>query len=154
MKSLAMAAGAFCAALATAASAQYYSENGRWVQRGGAGQECWNPHAGHFEQVRPGERQDDLDFSRCRVIGGRAYDAPVYSAPAYQPPPVYANPNEPGPAYAPGYGWYDNGARNLSSGDECWNPHAGHYEQVRPGERQDDLDFSRCRPIGYGYRYR
>jgi len=28
--------------------------------------ECWNPHAGHFEGVRPGERQDDLDFSRCR----------------------------------------------------------------------------------------
>jgi hypothetical protein len=29
-------------------------------------QECWNPRAGHFEDVRPGERQDDLDFSRCR----------------------------------------------------------------------------------------
>ena len=26
-------------------------------------QECWNPRAGHFEDVRPGERQDDLDFS-------------------------------------------------------------------------------------------
>ena len=44
---------------------------------------------------------------------------------------------------------------------ECWNPHAGHFEGVRPGERQDDLDFSRCRPkagevlpypgSGYGY---
>ena len=32
--------------------------------------ECWNPHAGHFEEVRPGERQDDLDFSRCRRRGG------------------------------------------------------------------------------------
>ena len=30
------------------------------------GEECWNPRAGHFERVRPGERQDDLDFSRCR----------------------------------------------------------------------------------------
>jgi hypothetical protein len=28
---------------------------------------------------------------------------------------------------------------------ECWNPRARHYEEVRPGERQDDLDFSRCR---------
>jgi hypothetical protein len=35
---------------------------------------------------------------------------------------------------------------------ECWNPHARHFEAVRPGEVQDDLDFSRCRPVGYGYR--
>jgi len=152
MKTIAIAAGALCAALATAASAQYYSYGGRYAQRVDGTQECWNPHAGHFEQVRPGERQDDLDFSRCRTQP--QYAAPVYNAPAYQPPPVYANPNEPGPAYAPGYGWYNNGSRGLTSNDECWNPHAGHYEQVRPGDRQDDLDFSRCRPIGYGYRYR
>jgi len=152
MKTIAIAAGALCAALATAASAQYYTQDGRYVQRVDGTQECWNPHAGHFEQVRPGERQDDLDFSRCRTQ--RQYAAPVYTAPAYQPPPVYANPNERGPAYAPGYGWYDNGTRGANAGDECWNPHAGHFEQVRPGERQDDLDFSRCRPAGYGYRYR
>ena len=30
--------------------------------------ECWNPGAGHFEQVRPGEYQNDLDYGRCRVI--------------------------------------------------------------------------------------
>jgi len=41
------------------------------------------------------------------------------------------------------------------AGEECWNPHARHYEGVRPGERQDDLDFSRCRPQdAYGYRDR
>ena len=41
------------------------------------------------------------------------------------------------------------------TGQECWNPHARHFEAVRPGERQDDLDFSRCRPqSGYGYRDR
>lgn len=34
----------------------------RWDNR-----ECWNPRARHYESVRPGERQDDLDFSRCRV---------------------------------------------------------------------------------------
>ena len=28
--------------------------------------ECWNSNAGRFELVRPGVRQDDLDFSRCR----------------------------------------------------------------------------------------
>ena len=37
------------------------------VYRDPAGEECWNPHARHFEEVRPGERQDDLDFSRCRM---------------------------------------------------------------------------------------
>jgi hypothetical protein len=40
-------------------------------------------------------------------------------------------------------GWY---GRGLTDNDECWNPHAGHFEGVRPGESQDDLDFSRCRP--------
>ena len=28
---------------------------------------------------------------------------------------------------------------------ECWNPRARHYEEVREGEHQNDLDFSRCR---------
>jgi hypothetical protein len=37
------------------------------------------------------------------------------------------------------------------SRDECWNPRAGHYEGVRPGEVQNDLDFSRCRPAGSSY---
>jgi hypothetical protein len=41
-------------------------------------QECWNPHAGHFERVRPGETQNDLDFSRCRLMGDyRASDRDV-----------------------------------------------------------------------------
>jgi hypothetical protein len=33
--------------------------------------ECWNPRAGHFEGVREGEYQDDLDFGRCRQVGRR-----------------------------------------------------------------------------------
>jgi hypothetical protein len=37
--------------------------NDRWSRNG---YECWNPRARHFEGVREGERQDDLDFSRCR----------------------------------------------------------------------------------------
>lgn len=35
--------------------------------------ECWNPRAGHFEGVREGERQDDLDFSRCRIDSDNYY---------------------------------------------------------------------------------
>jgi len=42
----------------------------------------------------------------------------------------------------------DYRASNRDVPRECWNPHAGHFEGVRPGERQDDLDFSRCRPVG------
>jgi len=38
------------------------------AQRGG--QECWNPGARHFERVRPGEVQNDLDFRRCRPVRG------------------------------------------------------------------------------------
>ena len=65
-------------------------------------------------------------------------------------------------AYAPGRGyardrsWRDDPAR-LTDRDECWNPRARHFEGVRPGERQDDLDFSRCRPKaedGRSYRWR
>ena len=32
---------------------------------------------------------------------------------------------------------------------ECVNTHTGRFERVRPGEYQDDLDFRRCRVIGY-----
>jgi hypothetical protein len=38
-----------------------------------AAQECWNPRARHYESVRPGDRQDDLDFSRCRSQDGRRW---------------------------------------------------------------------------------
>jgi len=59
--------------------------------------------------------------------------------------------------------WRDERWRDprYAQGDwECWNPHAGHFEGVRPGEVQNDLDFSRCRPKdgalqpypGYGWR--
>jgi len=82
------------------------------------GQECWNPGAGHFEGVRPGEVQNDLDFSRCRPIGQGGY---------YEPR-------------------YDNRFdRRGELARECWNPRARHYENVREGTVQDDLDYSRCR---------
>jgi hypothetical protein len=83
--------------------------------------ECWNPRAGHFEKIRAGERQNDLDYSHCR------------------PASYYSSRHSGG-----GSGYRDGGYRDERP-RECWNPRAGHYEGVRPGERQDDLDFSRCR---------
>lgn len=35
---------------------------------------------------------------------------------------------------------------------ECWNPRARHYESVREGDFQDDLDYNRCRALRYGWR--
>ncbi|HEX4333104.1 MAG TPA: hypothetical protein VH040_13260 [Usitatibacter sp.] len=135
MKAFAITMGAVLAAAAATASADvYYGDRAYYSPEPtlNSNLECWNPHARHFEQVRPGERQDDLDKNNCRNM------APAI---AYDPVPV-----APAPAR-----YYD---RRAYSGDECWNPHAGHFEQVRPGERQDDLDFSRCRPEGYRYAYR
>jgi len=123
MKIPAIAAGlVFATAAATASAQVYYERTYTYDPYYGArtipdsNSECWNPRAGHFEQVRPGEVQNDLDFSRCRSYGGRYYDNSRYAERRYY------------------------GARQ-----ECWNPRAGHYEEVRPGEAQGDLDFGRCR---------
>ena len=125
MKLSAIAAGLALATAAAGASAQVYYERtysydpslGARTYYPTGRDECWNPGAGHFEAVRPGEVQNDLDFSRCRAIGG---------APAYVERRYYREYREP--------------ARQ-----ECWNPRAGHYEAVREGEYQGDLDFGRCR---------
>jgi len=127
MRTIAIAAGALLTTLAAAtASAQVYIERtyayDPYVAR--AGDECWNPRAGHFEAVRPGEVQNDLDFGRCRAIGGRYYGDRSYSR------------------------YYrDREIRDVRR--ECWNPRAGHFEEERPGEYQGDLDLSRCRIIRY-----
>jgi hypothetical protein len=47
--------------------------NGRWRDGRNSRLECWNPRARYFEGVREGEYQDDLDFSRCRVMGNGYY---------------------------------------------------------------------------------
>jgi hypothetical protein len=124
MKALAIAAATILAGLATSASAQtYYSDRGYSRDRiaQAADQECFNPRAGHFERVRPGDVQDDLDFRRCRVVG-----------------------NNDRYAYEERGDW--RARREYREGrQECWNPRARHYEEVRRGERQDDLDFSQCR---------
>jgi hypothetical protein len=122
MKLSAIAAGLVLATAAASASAQVYYERtysydpyyGRAAYPE-ARDECWNPRAGHYEAVRPGEVQNDLDFQRCRASGGAYAERRYYREAA----PV---------------------ARQ-----ECWNPRAGHYEAVRPGEYQGDLDMGRCR---------
>jgi hypothetical protein len=43
--------------------------------------------------------------------------------------------------------WRDNRYREMRR--ECWNPRAGHFEEDRRGEYQNDLDYSRCRPLPY-----
>ena len=123
MRTLAIAAGALLTTLAaTTASAQVYIERSYaydpYQAREGA--ECWNPRAGHFEAVRPGEVQNDLDFSRCRMNGvnNRWAERRMYR-------------------------------EYRERAQECWNPRAGHYEAVRPGEFQGDLDFGRCRIARY-----
>ena len=93
--------------------------------------ECWNPGAGHFEGVRPGEVQNDLDFGRCRPMAGYRNDGNYRGG---------------------GDGYYRGNPRDVAQ--ECWNPGARHFEGVRPGEVQNDLDFSRCRPIQGGYEPR
>ena len=64
-----LAAGALLAGAAATASAQvYYQRSYSYDPYYGAraGDECWNPRAGHYDAVRPGEYQGDLDFGRCR----------------------------------------------------------------------------------------
>ncbi len=86
MKIIAIAVGSALTALATSASAQVYLSRSYtyepyvWSPRVALDErhECWNFRARQFEQVRPGEYQDDLDFGRCRVIGGRVYESRAF----------------------------------------------------------------------------
>ena len=100
--------------------------------------ECWNPRAGHFEQVRPGEYQNDLDYNRCRVMGDYRRDDRMY----------YRDSDR--RYYRDERGYYRDSDRpnyrvEREGAQECWNPRAGHFENVREGTFQNDLDYSRCR---------
>lgn len=116
--------------------------------------ECWNAGARHFEGVRRGETQNDLDFSRCRPVGDyrtRQLDIPHE---CWNPRAGHYEGVRPGERQddldftrCRSTGAMQGPAQFRDDRPrECWNPHARHYEGVRPGERQDDLDFSRCRP--------
>lgn len=154
MKTIALAMGSMVMAVCGAAFAQdaYDRRPGNEGWRTGAdpARECWNAHAGHFEAVRPGERQGDLDFNNCRFMGEVRRDARSWSSGRQECWNPRAQHFE---AVRSGERQDDldfSRCRKTRSSDErggreCWNQHAGHYEAVRPGERQDDLDFSRCR---------
>ena len=127
MKKIALTLGVLAtAAAATASAATYYRTVDNYPSPVVDGsQECWNARAGHYEGVRPGEYQGDLDFARCRSIG-------------------YSNGYVYQPRYESRY-YYDERPVYRESRQECWNPRARHYEEVRPGEVQNDLDYGRCR---------
>ena len=121
MKMLALAAGVLLATIGATASAQRYYDrtypSDPYYAGRAAGDECWNPRAGHYEGVRPGEVQNDLDFSRCRPMAGRYYgERRVYR---------------------------DSGRRYTH---ECWNPREERWDVLHPGEIQDNLDHNQCRP--------
>ena len=144
-------------ALLACATAPAYAQYDRYDRA----QECWNPRAGHFEGVRPGETQNDLDFSRCRPVGeyrgsdrrGSDRDVPRE---CWNPRAGHFEGVRPRETQndldfsrcrpvGDDRAWGDARCSDRDVPRECWNPRAGHFEEVRPGERQDDLDFSRCR---------
>ena len=142
-KSLTLIAAVALAATATAASAQRQYDPA-WPDRNTdwrGGQECWNPRAGHFEAVRPGEFQGDLDFGNCRGIRGGGYYV-VPSDRVYYNDRYYNGDRYVGRVYRDRY--YGDNTR-----EECWNSRAGHFEEVRRGEYQNDLDYRRCRVVRY-----
>jgi len=47
--------------------------------------------------------------------------------------------------------YYREYRESRNTARECWNPRARHYENVREGEFQDDLDYGRCRVVSEGY---
>ena len=158
MKTLAIAAATILAGLATSASAQTYYDRPAYDRS--VDQECFNPRAGHFERVRPGETQNDLDFRRCRALETREQECFNPRAGSFERVRPGETQNDldfrrchfVGYALPEGYATPDRGEirqrRDVRERrEECWNPRARHYEQVRPGEVQDDLDFDRCRLV-------
>jgi uncharacterized protein YcfJ len=83
MKKLAIAIGSLCTAAAPLAFAQYYDRDYRDNRReaarviesrpvyatGDTRQECWNPRAGHYEEVRA---QEDTNVGKGAAIGAVA----------------------------------------------------------------------------------
>jgi len=153
MRTISIAVGSMMVAASTVGFAQNsYSRdpgNGAFRAVSYEERECWNQGAGHYERVRPGERQNDLDFNNCRSIGEAPRDAKRWNSGGKECWNPRAQHFE---AVRSGERQDDldfSRCRGISNervaARECWNQGAGHYEAVRPGERQGDLDFSRCR---------
>ena len=97
------------------------------------------------------KRQQELEqrYGPYAVPQDRAHLSPPGNRPWYEEPSTFTPPDSArfGYGYGPNAYGYRRDERVTRRWDntECWNPRARHYEAVRPGERQDDLDFSRCR---------
>ena len=100
------------------------------------------------------QRQQQLEqrYGPYSVPQDRAHLSPPGNRPWYEEPSTdgrYTTPDSSRFAYGHGPNAYgqrrDERVSRRWDNTECWNPRARHYEGVRPGERQDDLDFSRCR---------
>ena len=127
MKSLALAIGTLATAAAPFVLAE---ENGNYpydpaaVQRQQQLEQRYGPYA------VPQDRRHLSDPD----------NRPWYEEPSTLTPDRYRY------GYGNAYGYQrDERVSRRWDNAECWNPRARHYEAVRPGERQDDLDFSRCR---------
>lgn len=153
MRTIAMAVGSMIVAASAVAFAQGSHSrdlgNGVFIAANDPQRECWNQGAGHYEAVRPGERQNDLDFNKCRFVGEGPRDVNRWKSGGEECWNPHANHFE---GVRSGERQDDldfsrcRGIRNERvAAKECWNQGAGHYEAVRPGEHQNDLDFSRCR---------
>ena len=105
------------------------------------------------------ERQQQLEqrYGPYAVPQDRAHLSNPDNRPWYEEPGTdgrYTHPDGYGFGYGYGHGriygqrdYRDSRVRRDNM--ECWNPRARHYEEVRPGERQDDLDFARCRSLRF-----
>jgi hypothetical protein len=148
MKAIAIAAATILAGLTTSVSAQTY-ERPAYDRVGD--QECFNSRAGHFERVRPGEPQGDLDFRRCRAVETREQECFNPRAGNFERvrPGETQNDLDFRRCHFVGYAMPEARERRdvRERRQECWNPGARHYEEVRRGEEQNDLDFDRCRLV-------
>jgi len=98
-----------------------------------AGEECWNPHAGHYEEVR--------NTHGSTVKGGTVGGAVVGGVVGHQ---------------------FDHGSAGATLGGALIGGLIGNQvDKSRNDNPQNDLDYSRCRPIasndsgiqGYETRY-
>jgi len=138
MRTIALAVGSILAAAAPIAFGQYhdrdyrgdrYERNGYarvlesrpiYQSTAGSRDECWNPRAGHFEEVRP--------ENKTRVGKGAAIGAVAGGVIGHQ--------------------IGDNGTAQTLGGALLGGIIGHQIERRNNDDKQDDLDYSRCRTVG------
>ena len=136
MKKLAIAIGSICTAVAPLAFGQYYARDYDRSDRGvrviesrpvyeassGARQECWNPRAGHYEEVRAPEKTNVGKGAAIGAVTGGVLGHQVGSG---------------------------SGNTAATVGGALLGGILGHkVEQKNDRDEQTDLDRSRCRMVG------